>query len=174
MCGAHNGTTSVFDEPVALDRLLGVPAINGGPTLEPVLDLKTGRIVGYEEVFVDPSTAPGTATTSSSLQRDPAPTADWVRGQNTFRPFTPAGPADEAPEADDAAASLAADWTAGGDEPVAARPPECTKAAPSHSFSLVETHTLNSIAAPVASLICSRLRLRRCAHVLRVGAVWRG
>jgi len=117
------GATSVFDEPVALERLLGVPTLSGGPTLEPVLDLKTGGIVGHEEVCVDPAAAPGTATTSSSLQRDPAPPADWVRGQNTFRPFTPAGPADEVLEATAAAASLAAEWAAGGDDAVAAQQP---------------------------------------------------
>jgi hypothetical protein len=101
-------------------HLLRPPPLLPVATLVPRVDWQTCRAVGYAEVTVGATAATRDARTSSSLQREPAPLADWVRGKNTYRPFAPAGPATVGPDddADDQqdgpgrSKDLAADWSA--------------------------------------------------------------
>ena len=112
----------MLDRPVEPQQLLVPAPLPSGVSLEPALDLVSGRVTGYTEVLVEPDAVTGDARTSSSMQRDPAPYSDWVRGQNTYRPFAPAGPAPTATDNDGdgdadgsapAAQSISAEWASG-------------------------------------------------------------
>ena len=110
-----NAAHRVFDTPVRPERLMTTAPLAMGVTLEPLLDLVTGQVRGHREVAVEPAAVAGDAKTSSSLLRDPAPYADWVRGQNTYRPFAPAGPADETglDPAEPSGQAISDEWAAG-------------------------------------------------------------
>ena len=77
--------------PREIDRnsLTHVETLQPTTSLEISRDITTGKILGYHEVSVDDASQ--NAKNSSSMLREPAPYADFVRGKNAFKPFKPGG-----------------------------------------------------------------------------------
>ncbi|TFK26711.1 translation repressor [Coprinopsis marcescibilis] len=77
-----------WDNPISIPNLLK-PQLSEAPTTVTFVRAGIdGRIVGYTEV---PNVKKSTGLTSSSLDRAPAPSKNFVRGKSGYVPFLPGG-----------------------------------------------------------------------------------